>query len=150
MEKIISIKKIHPDAVKPKYQKEGDAGFDLYAVERVRVKGGKTRVVPTGIKAAIPEGFEIQIRPRSGISLKTNIRIANSPGTIDAGYRGEIGIIVHNLGTYDYVVEKGDRIAQGILKEVPHAVFKWVDELPESDRGEGGFNSTGTNKSDES
>lgn len=140
----IKIKKIHEDAVIPKYQKEGDAGFDLYAVEDAIIHASQTKVIKTGLKMAIPDGYEIQIRPRSGLSLNTGLRVANSPGTIDSGYRGEVGVIMHNVNDYDEeIICKGDRIAQGVLKKVPIAEFEEVEELDDTERGEGGFGHTG-------
>ena len=140
----VKIKKIHEDAVIPKYQKEGDAGFDLYAVEDVMIHASQTKVIKTGLKMAIPDGYEIQIRPRSGLSLKTGLRVANSPGTIDSGYRGEVGVIMHNINDYDEeFICKRDRIAQGVLKKVPIAEFEEVEELDDTERGEGGFGHTG-------
>ena len=140
----VKIKKIHEDAVIPKYQKKGDAGFDLYAVENRIIHTNETKVVKTGLKMAIPDGYEVQIRPRSGLSLKTGLRVANSPGTIDSGYRGEVGVIMHNANKYkEEIVYKGDRIAQGVLKKVPVAEFMEVDELDDTERGEGGFGHTG-------
>lgn len=140
----IDVKKIHPDAVVPTYAKEGDAGFDLYyAYEDTILFPDAKDVFGTGWKMAIPEGWEIQIRPRSGLSIKTDLSIVNSPGTIDSGYRGEIGIIIKNIGEKEYKIKKGDRIAQGVLKRAPQGIFNVVNELPDSERGEGGFGSSG-------
>lgn len=165
----IKAKRLHPDAVIPKYATPGAAGFDLVAVEDVIIEPGETKLVKTGLAFEIPAGYEIQIRPRSGMSLKTKLRISNAPGTIDADYRGEVCVIVDNAkqengrffegvinaegnpichiddtkeGTY--IIRKGDRIAQGVLAKAPQAVFVEVDELGETARGEGGFGSTGT------
>ncbi len=151
-------------AILPKYANEGDAGMDVYAAEEVTIQPGETVVVPTGLKLAIPVGYEIQVRPRSGLSLKTPIRIPNSPGTIDSGYRDELGIIVNNSSivsqnqdikekfTLDekenkngtYIIRKGDRIAQIVLQEVPKMMLTKVDSVKNigTDRG-GGFGSTG-------
>ena len=152
------------DAILPKYANAGDAGMDVYAAEDIIIKPGDTVIVPTGLKLAIPEGYEIQVRPRSGLSFKTPIRIPNSPGTIDSGYRDELGIIVNNssdIGTPDncnnpftldekgnnkgaYIIRKGDRIAQIVLQVVPKMVLTVVDSVKSigTDRG-GGFGSTG-------
>lgn len=150
----IDIKRLHKDAVIPKYQTELAAGFDIHAVEDMEINAGETVLVKTGLAFAIPKGFELQIRPRSGNSLKTTIRIANSPGTIDADYRGEVCIIVDNLskGTMPSLrglenvgklyIKKGDRIAQGVIAPVYQAKFCEVDELSDTDRGAGGFGST--------
>ncbi len=141
----VYIEKCRPQAVLPTYARQGDAGMDIYAAEEVVLHPGETLIIPAGLKVAIPEGYEIQIRPRSGMSFKTPLRIANSPGTIDAGYRDEIGIIVHNTSSKEsYTIKTGDRIAQMVLQEVPE--IKWlpvesVDSLGEN-RG-GGFGSSG-------
>lgn len=140
----VQIKKLDPDAVVPEYKKPGDAGFDLHALRRVEIPAGQAAIVPTGLAFAIPEGFEMQVRMRSGAALKTPLIVANAPGTIDAGYRGEVGIIVRNVGSEPYAVEQGERIAQGVVAPVCHAEFALVDELPASERGAGGYGSTGS------
>ncbi|NSW89748.1 MAG: dUTP diphosphatase [Firmicutes bacterium] len=149
-------------AVLPEYAKPGDAGMDVFAAEDIIIKPGETVIVPTGIKMAIPEGYEIQVRPRSGISFRTPLRIVNSPGTIDSGYRDELGIIMNNSSDINcsnneiftlesegnkmgaYKIKKGDRIAQIVLQRVPKIKFTVVDSVKYigSDRG-GGFGSTG-------
>lgn len=141
----IKVKKVHPKAVIPSYAKAGDAGFDFHSVEDIVIHHNQTVIVKTGLKVAIPEGYEIQVRPRSGLSLKTGLSIANSPGTIDSGYRGEIGIICKYFKEPNdfYIVKPGDRIAQGVLKRAPQAKFKEVNKLPESERGIGGYGHTG-------
>ncbi len=129
----------------PQYAREGDAGMDVRAAERVSIAPGNTVLVPTGLKAAIPDGFEIQVRPRSGLSLKTPLRVSNSPGTIDSGYRDEICVIMQNTSHDEYyIIEKGDRIAQLVLQRVPRMHFTLVDSVKDigNDRG-GGFGSTG-------
>jgi dUTP pyrophosphatase len=142
----VLVKKLHPDAIIPSYAKPGDAGFDLFAVEDLVVMPGQTAIIKTGLAVAIPEGFEMQIRMRSGASLKTPLIVANAPGTVDSGYRGEVGIIVRNThSTLPYTVHKGGRIAQGVIAPVVTAEFTEVDELPDSERGAGGFGSTGSN-----
>lgn len=130
----------------PEYAKVGDAGMDIRASEPVCVYPGETKIIKTGLYVAIPTGYELQVRPRSGMSAKTNIRIANTPGTIDSNYRGEIGIIVDNTGNDEYVISVGDRIAQLVLNTVP--AIRWcpvenVEALGETNRGAGGFGSTG-------
>lgn len=148
----------------PEYKNSGDAGMDVCAAEDIKVEPGATVIVPTGLKFAIPLGYEIQVRPRSGISVNTPLRVTNSPGTIDSGYRGELGIIITNssdsgyfkeftVGTKGnkkgtYIIEKGDRIAQIVLMEVPIIKFKQVKSVLElgQSRG-GGFGSTGVNSS---
>lgn len=148
----------HPDAQLPRYKNPGDAGMDVYAVEDTLIKAGETKVVKTGLKFVIPNGYELQVRPRSGLSLTTNLRIPNSPGTIDAGYRDELGIIIHNSTVVNndvvsdsfnhepgsYLIKKGDRIAQLVLATVPKALLTVVRSVAGygEDRG-GGFGSTG-------
>ena len=119
-----------------------DAGADIYAIEDMAVKPHTTVLVRTGLKVAIPTGYEIQIRPRSGMSLKTTMRIANTPGTIDAGYRGEVCVIMENTGNLTYNISKGDKVAQMVIMPVP--MINWIEtnELDNADRGEGGFGST--------
>ena len=130
----------------PKYQNLFDAGMDVAAAEDVKLFPWKTVVVPTGLKMAIPEGYEIQVRPRSGLSLKTPLRIANAPGTIDTFYRDEVGIIVTNTDGTFYHIKKGDRIAQIVLNEVPRIKWEQVNDITsiEGNRN-GGFGSTGSN-----
>jgi len=140
----IKIKKLVEDAIIPKYQTVGSAGFDFHTVEDVTVFPKETKLVSTGLAFEIPEGYELQVRPRSGMSLKTKIRISNSPATIDSDYRGVVSIIVDNIsshGSLPYEIKKGDRIAQGVICKVNQAVFV-EDELSETERGEGGFGST--------
>ena len=137
------VKKIDPEAQLPSYKKAGDSGFDLYCMEDCLILPENTALLPTGLAFAIPEGFEMQIRMRSGASLKSPLILANAPGTIDSGFRGEVKIIVRNVGNVPYLVKKGERIAQGVICPVFEAVFLQVDELPGSERGEAGFGSTG-------
>ena len=120
------------------------AGYDLFANIKynVIIKKGEHVLVPTGISIALPFGYEGQIRPRSGLANKHGITILNSPGTIDADYRGEIGVILINHGNTDYVVKRGDRIAQLVIAKVEMVEFEEVNELPESERGSGGYGST--------
>ena len=130
----------------PEYAQNGDAGMDVRASETVCVYPGETKIIKTGLFVAIPQGYELQVRPRSGMSAKTNIRIANSPGTIDSNYRGEIGVIVDNTGNDEYYINVGDRIAQLVLNKVP--TIRWypvenIEALGETNRGAGGFGSTG-------
>ncbi|WP_200416336.1 dUTP diphosphatase [Virgibacillus salexigens] len=156
----LNIKKLHPDAVLPKYAKQGDSGFDLVAIEDVIINPGETVLVKTGLAFDIPEGFELQVRPRSGITLKTKLRV--QLGTIDSNYRGEVGVIVDsdirngmdidyytfcqcNYQWGGYLIKKGDRIAQAILAPVTTANFIEVDKLTETVRGTNGYGSTGTN-----
>ena len=129
----------------PHYQTEHSAGVDLYAaVDGDLVIGpGQWKLVPTGIAVAIPEGYEGQVRPRSGLSLKHGIGMLNGPGTIDADYRGEIGIILFNFSERPFPVRRGDRIAQLVFAKLTKAEFRKVDALPETRRGDGGFGHTG-------
>lgn len=143
-EVLLKIKKLHHDAVIPAYQSEGAAGFDLHAVENVEAPSGKTVLVKTGLAVEVPPGYELQIRPRSGVSLKTGIMVKNSPGTIDSDYRGEVCIIIYNNGEwFGHYINKGDRIAQAVLKRVERAVIQEVEELSTTVRGTGGLGSTG-------
>lgn len=135
----------HPDAHLPTYAHDGDAGCDVYCLDDYTVEPHQTMILPLGFKVAIPHGYEIQMRPRSGMSAKTKIRIANAPGTIDAGYRGEVGVIIDNIGDYPYYITKGQKVAQMVLSEVPVASFYTVDSISsfESERGSGGYGSSG-------
>lgn len=129
----------------PEYQTIHAAGMDLRAgiSESIVLKPGERRLIPTGLKIALPDGYEAQIRPRSGLALKHGITCLNSPGTIDADYRGEIGVILINLGQEPFEIKPGERIAQMVV--APYSRVDWheVSELPATDRGEGGFGSTG-------
>lgn len=129
----------------PEYATEGAAAMDLLAAvaAAVRVPPGGRLLIPTGLRVALPQGFEWQIRPRSGLALKHGITLVNSPGTIDADYRGEVGIILLNTGAEAFIVERGMRVAQAVLAPVVRGVFEEVVVLPESARGQGGFGSTG-------
>ena len=151
----------------PTYAHPSDAGMDIYATEDIDILPGETKLLNTGLKVELPLGYELQIRPKSGLSLKTKMRVANSPATIDANYRGEIGVIIDNIEpkikdiTYDFDeqgfpritsiltgaplhIEKGQKIAQLVLSEVPKACFYQVDKInEETDRGSGGYGSTG-------
>ena len=143
----VKVKRLHPDAVVPQYQTDGAAGFDLHAVEDVIIGPGVTTRVRTGLAFEIPRGYALFIVPRSGVSLRTCLRIANAPGTVDADYRGEVSVIVDNTAYHPgptYKIRAGDRIAQGIIQAVPRAEFEVVDALSETERGDGGFGSTGT------
>ena len=139
----VQIKKIKENAIVPKYAHKGDAGVDLYSTEDYILKPGERVLVSTGIQIAIPEGYEAQIRPKSGLALKNGLSIVNTPGTIDAGYRGEIGIILINHSQEEQKIEKGKKIAQMVIKKVEQAEFEEVDGLDETSRNEGGFGSTG-------
>lgn len=129
----------------PKYATEGSSGMDLYAhvQEPLTLTPGTRKLIPTGISISIPMGFEAQIRPRSGLAIKNGIIVLNTPGTVDSDYRGEIMVILCNLGDTDFVIERGMRIAQMIIAPITHADIIEVESLDETARGSGGFGSTG-------
>jgi dUTP pyrophosphatase len=135
----------------PAYATPGDAGMDLYAAVEIEVtlQPGERALISTGLKVAIPHGYEAQVRPRSGLALRHGITMVNSPGTIDAGYRGEIGVLLINHGQEPFTVRRGDRIGQMVVAPIARAVWEEVTELPPSERGEGGFGSTGVRVEDE-
>ncbi len=166
----VKIKRLNADAVIPQYAHEYDAGFDMVATDDVIIEPGETKLVPTGLAFELPEGYEMQVRPRSGVTLKTKLRV--QLGTVDAGYRGEVGVIVDNIEGFieaesignfvthidgqryptpdgyhyyegTYIIRKGDRIAQAVIKQVEHAKFIEVETLEETTRGTGGFGSSG-------
>ncbi|MBR0545657.1 MAG: dUTP diphosphatase [Treponema sp.] len=140
------IKCIAKDGVAvPSYETSGAAGADVRAFlnEPVVIPVGKRAVIPTGLFFAIPEGFEIQVRPRSGLAAKNGVTVLNTPGTIDSDYRGEVKVILINLGDADFTVNNGDRIAQLIVAPVTQGIFVKTDKLDETERGAGGFGSTG-------
>lgn len=169
----IKVKKLREDAILPEYQTSGAAGFDLHAIEDITIMPGETKLIKCGLSMEIPEGYELQIRPRSGLSAKTTLRIANSPGTVDSDYRGEIGVIAHNqvvgeshrdvltFRSYkqgkpenpiitkepnpQFILnfKKGERVAQGVVVPVIRAEFELVNELSNTERGSGAFGSTG-------
>ena len=120
-----------------------DAAFDLRSRTDMSVPVNKSTLVPTGVFIELPVNYEAQVRPRSGLALKHNITLTNSPGTIDAGYRGEVGVIMFNHGPEEFSVKRGDRIAQMVIAELPEVELAVCSELSSSDRGEGGFGSTG-------
>ena len=140
----LRVKRLHPDAVLPTYAHDGDAGMDLTAVESVELAPGERAAVATGWAVAIPDGWVGLVHPRSGLALKQGLTVANAPGTIDAGYRGELKAILVNLGSAPVAVASGDRVAQLLLQEVGRAAVVEVDDLDDTARGEGGFGSTGT------
>lgn len=140
---LLKIKKIHPDAIIPKYANYGDAGLDLFSVEDHVINPGDHILVNTGLQMELPMGFEAQIRPRSGLALKNRITVLNSPGTIDSGYRGELGVVIINHGDEDFEIKKGDKIAQMVIAKHEIAEIMEVEELFPSQRGIGGFGSTG-------
>jgi dUTP pyrophosphatase len=141
----ILVKKFDKNIKLPTYKTSGSSGMDLvaYIKNKITINPGKTAIIPTGIAVAIPKNYEIQIRPRSGLAAKKGITVLNTPGTIDADYRGEIKIILINLSKKSFVVKSGDRIAQMILCPVAKGRLKEVKNLPKTVRGKGGFGSTG-------
>ena len=140
----LKFKKLHEDAIIPKFAHHGDAGFDLHAIENNRVMCGRTTMIKTGLAVEIPHGYEMQIRPRSGLAAKFGMTIINAPGTIDSGYRGELMVMCTLISDTEYIVlEKGSRIAQGVIKKLEDVVISEVVELSDTARGEGGLGSTG-------
>ena len=142
----ILIKRLSKNINLPKYETEGSSGMDLAAdiTSTINIKPGESSIIPTGISVSIPVNYEIQIRPRSGLAAKNQISVLNTPGTIDAYYRGEIKVILINLGNKTFKVEKGLRIAQMVLCPIEKAKIREVEDLEKTDRGSGGFGSTGT------
>jgi len=127
----------------PTRQTPQSAGLDLHANISVTIPKGERTLVPTGIRVALPFGYEAQVRPRSGLALKHGITVINTPGTIDADYRGEIGVVLINHGNEDFAIKRGDRVAQLVIAKVEMIEFQEVDELPDTQRGDGGYGSTG-------
>jgi dUTP pyrophosphatase len=138
-------KKLHKDAVIPTRATLGSAGMDLVAVNDVPVilAPGERKLIPSGIAASIPPGFEIQVRPRSGLALKNGVTVLNAPGTIDSDYRGEIFAMLYNASHQQFVIEKGLKMAQLVVAEYAAPIFAVVEELDDTERGAGGFGSTG-------
>lgn len=139
----LRFRKIHPDAVLPAYAHPDDAGMDIRSVESLTVPPRSRALVKTGLVMMLPEGYEAQVRPRSGLALKHGVTVLNTPGTIDAGYRGEVGVILFNSSDVPFPVAVGDRIAQVVVAPVTHAKIEETTETDETGRGEGGFGSTG-------
>lgn len=140
----ISIRRLDPELPLPAYAHPGDAGADLCAREDVTLKPGERRLVPTGIALALPEGYVALVHPRSGLAHRSGLSIVNAPGTIDAGYRGEVQVCLVNLDPATPVeLRRGDRIAQLVIQQFETATFVEVDDLPDSSRGAGGYGSTG-------
>ena len=139
----LKVKRLNPDAVLPCYAHPGDAGLDLFAAEPLVLNPGKTGRVKTGISIELPAGTEAQVRPRSGLALKHGVTVLNAPGTIDEGYRGEVGVILINHGPAPYAIEPGMKIAQMLVKPVITVCVRETDTLSETRRGQGGFGSTG-------
>ena len=140
----VKIKRTHADAKLPLQANPGDAGMDLYSIDNAMILSGEAKLIRTGLQIELPQGTEAQIRPRSGLALKHSVTVLNSPGTIDEGYRGEIGVIIINHGKETFVVEKSMRIAQMVIQFVPSIQVTEVNELSETIRGSSGFGSSGT------
>lgn len=139
----VAFKKLTETALMPRYATELAAGADLHADEGVILRPGERKLVSTGIAIALPEGYEAQVRPRSGLAFKNGVTVLNAPGTVDADYRGELKVLLINHGTELFIAEPGDRIAQLVVAPVQKVGFVEMDELPSTERGEGGFGSTG-------
>lgn len=139
----LPFKRIHPDAVLPAYAHPSDAGMDLRSVDELVIPPGGRALVHTGLVMALPPLYEAQVRPRSGLALKHGVTVLNAPGTVDSGYRGEVGVILANFGDVDFPVKKGDKIAQLVIAPVTQPVIAETEFVDETDRGAGGFGSTG-------
>jgi len=139
----VNFKRIHPAAVLPAYARPGDAGMDVCACEAATLQPGERKLVKTGLVMELPRGTEAQMRPRSGLALKNGVTLLNTPGTIDEGYRGEVGVILINLGREAFEIQPGMRIAQMVIAPVLRVDAAEVAEVSDTARGEGGFGSTG-------
>ena len=139
----VRVKKIHKDAKIPSYAHQGDSGMDLYSVEEATIEPGERKMVSTGLQISLPKGFEAQIRPKSGLAANFGVTVLNTPGTVDSCYRGEVRVILANLGKGAYKVEKGKKIAQMVIARVEEAEIEEVEELDDTARKDGGFGSTG-------
>ena len=139
----VKFRKIDPAAILPSYAHPGDAGMDVRSVEELVVEPGGRKLVRTGLVMMLPPGYEAQVRPRSGLALKNGVTVLNTPGTIDEGYRGEVGVILANLGAEPFRVEKGAKIAQIVIATCTRAEIVETAEIDETARGTGGFGSTG-------
>jgi dUTP pyrophosphatase len=139
----VKIVQMHEHAIQPTYQTKGAAGMDIHSVVDLTISPGKTALVQTGIGLGIPEGYEAQVRPRSGLAFKYGVTVLNAPGTIDSDYRGEVKVILINHGDQEFIIRRGDRIAQLVFCPVNHATLIVTDRLDSTDRGAGGFGSTG-------
>ncbi|MBW4498326.1 MAG: dUTP diphosphatase [Scytonema hyalinum WJT4-NPBG1] len=139
----LKILKLHESAIVPKYEYPNDAGLDLISIDELELSTGESRLIHTGISIELPQGTEAQIRPRSGLALKHQITVLNTPGTIDEGYRGEIGVILINHGKSPFKVTRGMKVAQMVITPVIHVEVEEVGSLSHTSRGSGGFSSTG-------
>lgn len=147
LRQVVEIVRLSATAKLPEYATDGAAGLDLFAdpTHGTPIEPGERKLIPTNIAISLPRGYEAQIRPRSGLALKKGITVLNSPGTIDSDYRGAIGIVLYNAGANPYIVMPGDRIAQMVITRYEQVSFQEADTLDESERGTGGFGSTGLN-----
>jgi dUTP pyrophosphatase len=140
----VRINRINSDVKLPEYKHEGDAGMDIfYSGDDIVLTAGDRFLMPTGIKIAIPRGYEVQIRPRSGLAINKGLTVLNTPGTIDSAYRGEVKVIIFNTGRQEVLIKKGERIAQMVLNKYETVEWEECAELDDTGRGEGGFGSTG-------
>ena len=139
----LKFKRIHPDAILPAYAHPSDAGMDVKSVEDIVIPARGRALVHTGLVMLLPPMYEAQVRPRSGLALKSGITVLNTPGTIDSGYRGEVGVILFNTTDVDFPVKKGDKVAQLVIAPVTQPAIEETDLVDETDRGAGGFGSTG-------
>ncbi len=149
----LKIKRLDPKAIIPAYAHDGDAGFDLSAIvlektsdsytDKTTILPGQKYIAKTGLAFAVPSGYELQVRPRSGLAYKHGITVINSPGTVDSGYRGEVMVILLNTGTEPFEIKTGDRIAQAVINKLPKVSIREVEDLDETERGADGFGSTG-------
>jgi len=137
--------KLAPGAILPEYKTDGAAGADLcaYVDAEIRLRPMERRLIPTGVFVELPSGYELQVRPRSGLALKYGITVLNTPGTVDSDYRGELQVLLINLGSEDFVIKNGDRIAQAVTTEVSRASFTVTNSLSATERGSSGYGSTG-------
>ena len=139
----LRFRRVHPDAVLPAYAHPSDAGMDVRSVDELTLAPGRRALVHTGLVMLLPPGYEAQVRPRSGLALKSGVTVLNAPGTIDSGYRGEVGVILANFGEADFQVKTGDKIAQIVVAPVTQSEIVETEDVDETDRGADGFGSTG-------
>ena len=139
----LRFQRLHPAAVLPAYAHPSDAGMDVRSVEELTIPPGGRALVHTGLVMMLPPGYEAQVRPRSGLALKSGVTVLNTPGTIDSGYRGEVGVILANFGAEDFSVHPGDKVAQIVIAPVTQPEIVETSEVDATDRGSGGFGSTG-------
>lgn len=135
--------KLHPEGKEPLYALEGDAGLDLFTREEITLKPGERKLAPTGVHCAIPKGYEMQIRSKSGLTYKQGVIVLNSPGTIDSNYRGEVGVILFNTSQDEIKFEKHMKVAQAVFNKIPTITWEHVKDLDDTSRSKGGFGSTG-------